>query len=128
MQSKIPLVFALAWLSGCVPAVTGSTYTDGRFWFSNVKSASDPAGGPRQDVLIVVDRDGTVIEVFGSNGIGTLQAVAGAVIPAAGQAAGSALVRPARNTTNVRMDVAGTGGAGGSAAGGSASATANPAP
>lgn len=104
-------------LPGCVSTISGSTYSDGRFWWSNVRSASDPAGGPRQDVLIAVDRDGRIVGTFNAAGIGTLQAalagLSGAVVTAGGQVAGSALVRPARNTTNVEMNVQGTGGAGG---------------
>jgi hypothetical protein len=104
-------------LPGCVSAISGSTYTDGRFWFSNVKSASDIAGGPRQDVIIIVDRDGTLVGKLDAAGVGTLQAVASglsaAVVTAGGVVAGNALIRPARNTTNVRMDVQGTGGSGG---------------
>jgi hypothetical protein len=103
-------------LQGCASTISGSTYTDGRFWFSNVKSASDVAGGPRQDLIVVVDRDGRVVETFTASGIGTFQAVtsglSAAVVSASGQAVGSALIRPARNTTNVRMDVQGTGGSG----------------
>jgi hypothetical protein len=116
---RAPLLALL--LSGCVPGITGSTYTDGRFWYSNVKSGSDIAGGPRQDVVVIVDRDGTLVGKLDAAGVGTLQAVASglsaAVVTAGGVVAGNALIRPARNTTNVRMDVQGTGGSGG--AGGS---------
>lgn len=103
-------------LSGCVSTITGSTYSDGRFWYSNVKSASDIAGGPRHDLLVVVDHNGRHVDTFISHGLGTLQSTASslgpAVVTAAGQAGASALVRPARNTTNVTMDVSGTAGAG----------------
>ena len=128
------LLLVLA-LSGCVSTVTGSTYYDGRFWYSNIKSASDIAGGPRQDLIVIVDRDGST-KVINAAHEGTLQSIASglgaAVVNSAGHAGGSALVRPARNTTNVQMEVQGTGGSGGtggtsttssSAAGGSNTVT-----
>ena len=109
-------VLGLLTLTGCVSNVTGSTYFDGRFWYSNVKSASDAAGGPRQDLIVIVDSDGRIVDRFTAAGVGTLQAasstLAAAVVTAAGQAAGSALIRPSRNTTNVEMNVEG-GAAGG---------------
>src|SRR5262245_46987987 len=102
--------------AGCAP-MAGSSWTAGRFTYVNVKSASDIAGGPRQDLLIVVDRDGRVVQQTTAHDVGVLQALAsglgGATVTAAGHAAGSALVRPARNTTNVQMEVQGTGGSGG---------------
>lgn len=113
-------------LAGCVPAVSGTAYYDGRFWYLNAKSATDIGGGPRQDVLIVVDRDGRVVNQFQAAGPGTLQGMAQSLGPAAltaaGQAAAGALQRPSRNTTNVEMNVQGTGGSGGS--GGSNTTTA----
>jgi hypothetical protein len=109
---------ALLALQGCASAISGSTYYDGRFWYSNVKSSSDQAGGPRQDLIVVIDRDGRVVNQFQASGPGTLQSLAGSLAPAvmtaAGQAAAGALQRPARNTTNVEMNVQGTGGTGGS--------------
>src|SRR5262245_47044555 len=118
------IVGALLLLSACAPTV-GSTGYDGRFWWTNIKSASDIAGGPRQDVLIIVDRDGHVVKTSTAAGEGTLQTtlsgLAPAIVNAAGHAGGSALVRPARNTTNVQMEVMGTGGSGG--AGGSNTVT-----
>lgn len=113
---------ALLGLSGCVSAITGSTYTDGRFWFSNVKSASDIAGGPRQDIVIIVDHDGSLVGKYEAAGGGTLQAVASglsaAIVSAGGQVAGSALVRPARNSTTVDSisTLSVSGGAGGTSA------------
>ena len=119
--------FALILLGGCVPSLTGSTYYDGRFWYSNVKSASDIAGGPRQDLIVVVDREGRIVNQFQASGPGTLQSVAGslgpAIVAAGGQAAAGALQRPARNTTNVEMNVQGTGGSGGSGGSNTTSAT-----
>ena len=111
--------FALPFLlSACVETATGSVYYDGRFWWSTVKSASDIAGGPRQDVVVVIDRDGRIIGQFQASGPGTLQALVGSLAPAmvtaAGAAAAGALQRPSRNTTNVEMNVQGTGGSGGS--------------
>src|SRR5262245_56653500 len=113
-------------LAGCAP-MGGSSWSDGRFTYVNVKSASDIAGGPRHDLLLIVDRDGRIVAQGLAHDIGTLQALiaglGGAVVSAAGHAAGSALVRPARNTTNVDMSVQGSGVAtGGAATGGSASA------
>ena len=123
------LVVAMA-LSGCVSGVTGTAWTDGRFTWVNVKSASDVAGGPRQDVILAVDWDGKPVGQWQAAGMGTLQSLVGSLAPAmmtaAGVAAAGALQRPARNTTNVEMNVAGTGGgggAGGSAAGGVSTAT-----
>lgn len=107
--------------ASCSP-ISGSAYYDGRFWYSNAKTAMDWAGGPRQDALVIVDRDGTVVGAYVANGTGTLQSVAGALLPAAGQATSGVLIRPARNTTNVSMDVQGTGGSGGT--GGSNTTTA----
>lgn len=105
-------------LSACVETATGSVYYDGRFWWSAVKSASDIAGGPRQDVVVVIDRDGRIVGQFQASGPGTLQALVGslgpAVMTAAGTAVAGALQRPSRNTTNVNMEVQGTGGSGGS--------------
>ena len=119
MRRLLPV--ALLVLTGCAPAMTGSTYTDGVFWFSNVKSASDVAGGPRQDIVIVVDRYGRVVNQYQASGPGVLQSLVGSLAPAvatgAGQAMAGYLQRPARNTTNVDMQVMGTGGSGG--AGGS---------
>jgi hypothetical protein len=135
------LIAATTMLSGCISTITGSTYYDGRFWYSNVKSASDAAGGPRLDLMVIVDsHNGQIVNTVTASGIGTWQAatsgLSAAVVAASGQAAGSALIRPARNTTNVEMNVEGgaagggtsstsaTGGAGGTAAGGtSTSAT-----
>jgi hypothetical protein len=110
------VLFSFA-LSGCVSSITGSTYSDGRFWYSNVKSASDIAGGPRHDLIVIVDpATGKHVETYISHGVGTLQSTASSLGPAIatalGQAGASALVRPSRNTTNVSMDVSGTGGAG----------------
>lgn len=115
---KVPC-FALLLLSiGCSQSTTGSMYYDGRFWYSNVKSASDEAGGPRQDIIVVIDRDGRIVNQYQAAGPGTLQALVGSLAPAvmtaAGQAAAGALQRPSRNTTNVEMNVQGTGGSGGS--------------
>lgn len=94
-------------LSGCVSSLTGSSYSDGRFWYSNVKSASDIAGGPRQDVLVVVDyATGQVVDRTIASGPGTLQAlvgIAGSVITAGGQVAGSALIRPPKNNTSANV-------------------------
>ena len=118
---------AVVLLGGCVPAISGTTYYDGRFWYSNVKSASDIAGGPRQDLIMVVDREGRIVNQFQATGPGTLQSVAGslgpAIVTAGGQAAAGALQRPARNTTNVEMNVQGTGGSGGSGGSNTTSAT-----
>ena len=116
-------------LSGCVPTVTGSTYYDGRFWYSNVKSASDIAGGPRQDLIIIIDRDGRIAGTMIANSVGTAQSIASslgpAIVTAGGVVAGNALIRPARNTTNVEMNVQGTGGAGGTGGVSTTSSTAN---
>lgn len=93
-------------LGGCVPYVTGSTYYDGRFWYSNTKTGMDIAGGPRQDVLVIVDRDGTLIDNTSVSGPGTLQSLAGiftAVVSAGGQVAGSAVLRPTRNNTTASI-------------------------
>src|SRR5688572_23324844 len=102
MKGVVLLAFLLP---GCVPAITGSTYSDGRFWYSNVKSASDIAGGPRHDLIVVVDRDGRHVDTYIAHGTGTLQSTASslgpAIVTAAGQVGSSALIRPARNTTNV---------------------------
>jgi hypothetical protein len=90
-------------LVGCTSQMSGSTYTDGRFLYFNAKSASDAAGGPRQDIIIVTDLQGNLIEKTTAAGPGTLQTVVGAasaVISAGGQVAGSALLRPARNNTS----------------------------
>src|SRR5262245_18102276 len=133
MARSAALVLALV-LASCAPTITGSTYSDGRFWWSNVKSGSDIAGGPRQDVVIAVDRDGHIVATITANGAGTLQSVASslgpALVTATGVAYGNSLLRPARNTTDVRMDVQGTGGSGGaggnntvSGTGGSATST-----
>lgn len=115
------------YLCGCVESTTGSVYYDGRFWWSTVKSASDIAGGPRQDVVVVIDRDGRIVGQFQASGFGTLQALVGslgpAVMTAAGTAAAGALQRPSRNTTNVNMEVQGTGGAGGTGGSNTTSAT-----
>ena len=112
----ILILLLLLLLSSCAP-FGGSSWTDGRFTYINVKSASDGAGGPRQDLIVIVDRDGSVVKAITSAGDGTLQttlsSLAPAVVSAAGHAGGSALVRPARNTTNVQMNVQGTGGSGG---------------
>src|SRR5262245_25682575 len=115
-------------LAGCAP-MGGSSWSDGRFTYVNVKSASDIAGGPRHDLLLIIDRDGRIIGQGLAHDIGTLQAVGaglgGAVVSAAGHAGGSALVRPARNTTNVDMSVQGSGVAtGGQASGGQGTASA----
>ena len=113
----ILLLSLLLFLAGCVGEVGGSAWTDGRFTWVNVKSASDVAGGPRQDVILVIDRDGRVVGQWQAAGMGVLQALVGslgpAVMTAAGQAMAGYLTRPARNTTNVELNVAGTGGAGG---------------
>lgn len=114
--SALRVISAILLLAGCAP-MSGSIYSDGRFTYSNAKTSMDWAGGPRQDILVIVDRDGSIVQVAVANGSGTLQSVAGALLPAAGQAASGVLIRPARNTTNVSMDVQGTGGSGG--AGGS---------
>jgi hypothetical protein len=112
------IIFLGILVTGCVEQVSGSMYYDGRFWYSNVKSSSDQAGGPRQDLIVVIDRDGRVVNQFQASGPGTLQSLVGSLAPAvmtaAGQAAAGALQRPARNTTNVEMNVQGTGGSGGS--------------
>lgn len=114
-------------LTGCVGEIGGSVYTDGRFSYINVKSASDAAGGPRQDLILVIDRDGRVVGQWQAAGPGTLQALVGslgpAVMTAAGTAAAGALQRPSRNTTNVEMNVQGTGGSGGSGGSNVTSAT-----
>jgi len=116
MKLLSAFVFVLSFVVGCAP-FGGATWTDGRFTYINVKSASDGAGGPRQDLIVIVDRDGTVTKAITSAGDGTwqttLSGLAPAVVSAAGHAGGSALVRPARNTTNVQMNVQGTGGSGG---------------
>lgn len=118
------LVLVALLLTGCVQSITGSSYYDGRFWYLNAKTASDIAGGPRQDVLIVVDRNGVIIEKSVTTGLGTLQtAVSGlstAVINAGGTVAGDAMIRPARNSTSATNNemVTGTGGTGGTANGG----------
>lgn len=116
-------------LCGCVESTTGSVYYDGRFWWSTVKSASDIAGGPRQDVVVVIDRDGRIVGQFQASGSGTLQALVGsfgpALVTAAGTAAAGALQRPSRNTTNVNMEVQGTGGSGGSGGSNTTSTTAS---
>src|SRR5262245_44980293 len=124
MARSAALVLALV-LASCAPQIAGSTYSDGRFWWSNIKSASDAAGGPRQDVIIAVDRDGRIVATAVANGAGTAQSIASslgpALVTAGGVVAGNALIRPARNTTNVEMNVQGTGGSGG--AGGSNTVT-----
>jgi hypothetical protein len=116
-------LISLLVLPGCVSSITGSTYYDGRFWYSNVKSGSDIAGGPRQDVMTVVDRDGRIVESWTTSGNGTFQTVtsglSAAIVSAGGQVAGNAAIRPSRNTTNVSMDIAG-----GAAGGGTTSTSA----
>lgn len=115
-------------LGGCVPYVTGSTYYDGRFWYSNTKSGMDIAGGPRQDLIVIVDRDGRIVSQLQASGPGTLQSLVGSLAPAiatgAGQAAAGALQRPARNSTDVEMNVQGTGGSGGTGGSNTTTATA----
>lgn len=123
-NTKLAAVLLSVLLGGCVSSVTGSTYTDGRFWYSNVKSASDIAGGPRQDSLIVVDQNGVIVEKSVTAGFGTLQTtvsgLSSAIVNASGNVAGDALIRPARNSTSATNNemVSGTGGTGGTATGG----------
>lgn len=92
-----------------------------------MKTASDIAGGPRQDIVVAIDQDGRIIGQFQASGPGTLQALVGSLAPAlatgTGQAMAGAWQRPARNTTDVRMDVQGTGGSGGSGGSNTTSAT-----
>jgi hypothetical protein len=126
MSDLVARVLALAamLLSGCVSQMTGSTYTDGRFWYFNTKSASDLAGGPRQDIIIVTDLAGNIVEKTTAAGPGTLQSVAGtvnALITAGGNVAGSALLRPARNTTSSTIN----GGSGQATSGATSGATGN---
>jgi len=126
--TALMLIVVGAILGGCAPQITGSTYSDGRFWWTNVKSASDGAGGPRQDVIVAVDRDGHIVATITANGAGTLQSMASslgpALVTATGVAYGNSLLRPARNTTDVRMDVQGTGGSGGAGGSNTVSGTA----
>jgi hypothetical protein len=116
-------VLAALLLAGCTSQMSGSTYTDGRFWYFNAKSASDAAGGPRQDIVIVTELDGTIVEKTTAAGPGTLQTVIGgmsAAITAGGNVAGSALIRPARNSTSSTIN----GGSGTASASGTASSDA----
>lgn len=128
MVSGAAFILAMLLLTGCVPTITGSTYYDGRFWYLNAKSASDVAGGPRQDIIVVLDRDGRIVNQYQAAGPGAFQSLVGslgpAIVTAGGQAAAGYLTRPARNTTNVEMNVQGTGGSGGSGGSNTTSATA----
>jgi hypothetical protein len=98
--------------------ITGVTYT-------NVKSASDGAGGPRQDLLVATDAKGAVRGSWHAAGPGTWQTATegavGAALSAVGTFGAAAVLRPSNtNFTNTSTT------SGGSIAPGAASANANP--
>src|SRR5438270_539115 len=98
--------------------ITGVTYT-------NVKSALDGAGGPRQDLLVATDPNSKLLGSWYASGLGTWQTATegavGAAVSAIATFGAAAVLRPAQ--TNVSNNSTTSGGSVGS---GAAEATASP--
>ena len=144
MAAPTLVLWAVVALAGCADEVSiRHGYDDvGGLTYTNVKSALDGAGGPRQDLLVATDAKGNLRASWYASGPGTWQTATegalGAAVSAVGTFGAAAVMRPAQtnvsnNSTTSGGSIApgaasanatggrgGAGGRGGNAAGGNA--------
>src|SRR5690349_24400816 len=96
----VPIVLAIfALLAGCAEVGLQRIYDEQTgFTYTNVKSASDLAGGPRQDLIVTTDKSGQIRAAFNASGPGVWQTMteglAGSAMMAGGMMGAAALLRP----------------------------------